>query len=311
MIMQYINSQGIKFELYNARARVISGNFHARRWKLITKQLSFGERIDAAEKDPIDYEIVFSVRGSLAERKDFCNRFTDASEYDIRKLQTGKLVYGDYSIDCFVTDATTGIAKDMVYRTEIKAVFHCSYPFWIKIQKLMFTKDASAKYDTDGMDYPYDYPYDYAIRRSGARTLQNDSPFDSRFKLTIFGPAVDPFIEIAGHKYAINGEISSGERIEIDSINKTVYKIGSKVSQNWIGKRYKLESIFEPVPPGINTLNWDGLFGFNIDLYDERSEPPWVITKDTHEEISDRILLADKNGTLLMTSDGLYLEVIG
>ena len=280
MIMQYINSQGIKFELYNARARVISGNFHSRRWQLITKQLSFGERIDAAEKDPIDYEIVFSVRGSLSERKDFCNRFTDASEYDIRKLKPGKLVYGEYSIDCLVTEAVTGISKDQVYRTEIKAIFHCSYPFWIKIRKYTFPKDSNStstqSSDTDGMDYPYDYPYDYAVRKNSGNVLKNESQFDSRFKMTIFGPVSDPVIEIAGHKYAINGEILSGERIEIDSINKTIYKIGSKVSQNWIGKRYKPESIFEPIPPGINTLNRNGLFGFNLDIYDERSEPPWV-----------------------------------
>lgn len=304
MIMQYISSQGTKFELYDAVVKVSSGSFHRRRWKLASRKLNYGEKIISAEKDPAEYELVFTIRGPLNQRKEYCNRLAAAAEYDIRNLSEGRLIYGDYSIGCLVTESDTGISSSRPNRTDVRMIFHCPYPFWSRTEKYSFPKIIDHA-DSTGMDYPYDYPYDYASRKSGRISLQNNAHYKSHFRMTIWGPVNNPSVEIGGHTYGINGQIIAGERIEIDSRKKSILKIGSKISVNWFGKRRKEESVFEEIPAGNNSVSWDGTFGFDLVLNDERSEPPWVCEYDEVVEI----LLADSAGNMLVSADGLNLEV--
>ena len=40
--------------------------------------------------------------------------------------------------------------------------------------------------------------------------------------------------------------------------------------------RDKTNSVFEPIPGGNINLIWSGAFGFDLTLYQERSEPRWT-----------------------------------
>ena len=46
---------------------------------------------------------------------------------------------------------------------------------------------------------------------------------------------------------------------------------GQKI--NAFDLRNKEESVFEQIPPGKLALDWSGTFGFDLTLYEERSEP--------------------------------------
>ena len=99
----------------------------------------------------------------------------------------------------------------------------------------------------------------------------------SKLRLKIYGEAENPSINIAGHIYAVNGRIQTGESLLIDSITKTIVlttATGTKV--NWFDKRNRESYIFEPIPSGINSVSYNGTFGFDVTIVEERSEPKWT-----------------------------------
>ena len=131
-------------------------------------------------------------------------------------------------------------------------------------------------YSGHGADYPYDYSYDYAVSING-RIINCDSVGKSEFRLLIYGSAVNPSITIGGNRYAINGSIAEGETLLIDSSQRTITlttATGNKV--NWYDKRDRESYIFEPIPPGNNSVLWSGEFGFELTVIEKRSEPKWT-----------------------------------
>lgn len=127
-----------------------------------------------------------------------------------------------------------------------------------------------------GRTYPvFDYPFDYK-RVKGIRQINNDSYLPCHFKITIYGPVTDPELVIANHIYRVGTIVFTSERLEIDSRNNTVIKIGRLGEEtDMYNSRYKLQSVFSKIPPGQHTVTWPGGYGIDITLYDERSEPRW------------------------------------
>ena len=41
--------------------------------------------------------------------------------------------------------------------------------------------------------------------------------------------------------------------------------------------RNKLQSVFEKIPSGASVLSWEGDFGVDLTIFDERSEPKWSL----------------------------------
>lgn len=129
---------------------------------------------------------------------------------------------------------------------------------------------------TIGIGYPYDYPYDYALQLI-SRNIVCESTGSSDFRLMIYGEAVNPYVNIGGHVYAINGTIGKGETLLIDSLNKSITlttATGSKI--NWFDKRGRENYIFEPLPTGVHGVKWSGEFGFDLTVIEKRSEPKWT-----------------------------------
>ena len=109
------------------------------------------------------------------------------------------------------------------------------------------------------------------------RKIVCDSVGSSEFRLKIYGEATNPAVVINGHTYKINGTISKGESLMIDSMTKTITLTtasGKKI--NWFDKRGRKEYIFEPLPTGQSTVSWDGTFGFDLTVVEKRSEPKWT-----------------------------------
>ena len=70
--------------------------------------------------------------------------------------------------------------------------------------------------------------------------------------------------------------LESGEYIVIDSAANTVIKYRTNgTTKDLFNDRGKLQSVFTPIPGGRITINWSGMFGFDITIYAERTEPRW------------------------------------
>ena len=119
-----------------------------------------------------------------------------------------------------------------------------------------FSFDLSKK-STRKVRYPlFDLPFDFVGVREQA-AIENPSFTSSNFVMTVYGFADTPSVMIAGHPYTIHATVYEGERIVIDSSNRTVIKIGrlGEVT-NLYNSREKRYSVFQKIPSGVSPVIW-------------------------------------------------------
>lgn len=209
------------------------------------------------------------------------NRIHELAEADIEAKIPGKIFIGDYYTKGYITASTKSeylISKRLV---KLTLTLTSDNTAWYKEQTTAFIKgytgeSYSPTWDSDNVDYPYDYPYDYSISGTNKKIVC-DTIRDCNFRLKIYGEITNPSIVIGGHRYTVNGAIGKGESLLIDSIEKTIIlttATGNKV--NWFDKRNRETYIFKLIPSGQNTVVWNGNFGFDLTVIEERSEPKWT-----------------------------------
>ena len=193
-------------------------------------------------------------------------------ELDVRTKRPGRVIWGDYYIDCYISESSTEPDEADIW-TDNKLNFYCPYPFWVKEEtKEFFPKSVPA--GQEYLDYPFDYMYDYFYGNPGIGTWQTDFPFESMFKLTVYGPVSDPRVQINGYPYQVFTTLAEGEYLVIDSRHNTITKYPSGGNPvNLFDNRDKTNSVFKAIPGGTLQFNWSGAFGFDLTLYKERSEP--------------------------------------
>lgn len=211
------------------------------------------------------------------------NRLMEYAEKDVLALRHGKIIIGDYYLKCYISGSKKGkYLEDKRYMTATLTVT-TDYPQWVKESMVSFRTDGSVVTDTTqetsgkrNFDFNYDFHYDYT---SGMRnkTLNNTGFVGTNFKLIIFGAAVNPAVHVAGHTYKVNCEVQAGEYLTIDSLAQTVILTRSDGTEvNEFNQRNRASYIFGKIPSGNNAVTWDGDFGFDIVLLEERSEPKWT-----------------------------------
>lgn len=271
--LRYVASSGRSYNLRSNTLRLGRGtNFHKWKWIAIAVALKLGARVTAFKKDPAVYEAELALFGTSESKQKLLDDLHDDFELDIRNLTPGRLIWNDYYIECFAIESSTE-PDDSNMIVDNKVRFYCPYPFWIKEDTKSFFGQASGTTETF-LDYPYDYDYDYFSGGSGSATWQTDFPFKSDFRMTIYGPAVNPRIVINDQVYQILDVLEASEHVVIDSKHGTIEKTtasGQKV--NAFDLRNKAESVFEQIPAKTLSLSWPGTFGFDLTLYEERSEP--------------------------------------
>lgn len=135
------------------------------------------------------------------------------------------------------------------------------------------------------LDYPYDFPFDYGPMNQAA-SITNPELTPTPFKWQINGPVTNPIMEIAGNRYEVNGvTVPDGGILEVDGVSepKSILLRGPTGTITDVfdkGVRGSgLDSgtyIFQPIPPGTFTVGWAGNFNFFLEMWFERSEPPWI-----------------------------------
>lgn len=204
------------------------------------------------------------------------NRLYEVMEKDTLAMKYGQIVLGGYYFRCFATRSQKKnylLNKGML---EVTLTVSTDKPVWVKETTHTFLPPSAASSDTQGLGYPYGYPYDY-VADINAQSCSNPSFSASNFKLVFFGACRDPAVTIGGHTYSVECDIGHGEYLTIDSTAKTIYLTqndGTKV--NYFRFRNKEQYVFEKIPSGTNSVAWDGTFGFDLILLEERSEPKWT-----------------------------------
>lgn len=206
------------------------------------------------------------------------NRLLELAEADIATNQPGTIYVGGYYTKGFITASKKSEYLISGRYCKIELILTSDNPAWFREEGHSFrpvgNSDGSAA--VSGTDYPYDYPYDYALALSNSRIVC-DTAGSNAFKLRIYGPVIDPSVLVGTHKYAVTGSVGEGETLLIDSLSKTITLTTAQGNtQNWFHRRGRENYIFEPIPPGVQLVNWSGLFGFDLTIIEERSEPKWT-----------------------------------
>ena len=204
------------------------------------------------------------------------NRLHELADVDIAARKPGRVYVGDYYTRGYITASTKDRYNISQRFSKISIVFTSDNPAWFREQITAFRPSDDGLAGASGTDYPYDYSYDYALSLVGQR-INSPSINGSAFRIEIMGEITNPTIIIGDHVYSVEGQVGVNEVLTIDSLEKTIVLTtasGSRV--NWFDRRNRDSYIFEPIPYGMNVVNWSGNFAFNLTLIDERSEPRWT-----------------------------------
>lgn len=269
MELHYINSEGQKLDFtrppYFARDITELLDYD---WEYAMR----GNKITGFSKQPAEIPITINILAETKEEyEDACNYLFEVLEKDILKNVKGKLYYNGQYVSCNLTgskkkDWCMGVCFQLNYLRLIT-----DKPMWIKETEYNFkTADITS---TNNKRYGYRYGYRYA---NGLKdTAIMNEHFDSvHFKLRIYGPCVNPLVNIGGHSYTVHTILEDGEYLEIDSMKRTVIKTMMNGSQVNLF-HYRGKDVFAKILPGRQPISWDGKFDFDIILFEERSEPKW------------------------------------
>lgn len=273
--LKYVNSKGDVIDFREYDTQIFQGNFHSYEWGYEGTVQQFGSTVERFTKDVANYEMIVAARGGAVAREASLNYITEVTEYDIVNNVQGKLYWGDYYLSCNIISAKVEPSESFCGAEKSMGIF-APYPFWICELKKQFYPGGNLQGSDMQLDYTYTYNYDYTPADGGNNIWKTGHYAASNFKMIIYGPCIDPKININGYPYEVFDTVEKGEYIVIENKNNKVvkYRNNGTIVDLW-DYRAKLYSIFEKIPGGNLSVSWSGSFGFDIILYQERSEPKW------------------------------------
>ena len=270
--IRYIASSGNVYDLTTKNIMHRVASYYNWAWKAEGAKRQYGMRVSSFSREAAQYEaeLIFDARNP-AEARRMIKALHNDFENDMRRMTPGRLVWGDYYIDCYINGSA--VENISFWQWLVNTVqIYAPYPFWIKEEKVSLSTsgDVSGTY----LDYTYDYSYDYAAPAVGERIVYSESPFTSEFRMVIYGEAVNPRIVVNGYPYVLYTTIPAGSYVIIDSKQRTImmYSAGGQKT-NIFDFRNKTDSIFEKLPAGNLSIVWDSTFGADLTIYREQAEP--------------------------------------
>lgn len=270
--LKYINHMNEVFEFGKDGIFVDTNDLHDYEWAVTTKNEKIAALTRTVSKRQLPVKISCETEEEgIALR----NKLFEIAEKDVLAMKHGQIICGDYYFKCFVTKSQKTYYQPSRRIMEATLTLTTDYPYWVKETKVAFSNMVVAAFGLN-LDFPHDYPFDFYSNLQN-QLVNNTSFAASNFKLIIYGPCVNPTISIAGHTYKVNCTVSGNEYLTIDSATKKIFITGNTGSiTNKFNSRNRESYIFEKIPPGNHVVAWDGSFGFDVILLEERSEPKWI-----------------------------------
>ena len=271
--LKYKNHQNEVFNFGKDGIFVNSGDLHDYSWTVTKK----GNRVSALDRTVITKKLPVIIMCETEEQGIAArNRLMEVVEKDVLAMQHGRIIIGDYYFRCYVT-----ASKKKDYMTskrfmKVDLTLTSDFPYWVKETTFVFRKLGEGGGGGKNLDFAHDHPYDY-FSGMGTKTLVNTDFGSTNFRLIIYGACKDPAVYVEGHLYQVGCEVGVGEYLTIDSVSKkiTLTAVDGTVT-NVFNLRNRDSYIFEKIPPGKTVVTWEGDFGVDITLLEERSEPKWI-----------------------------------
>lgn len=308
--VKFMNHQGESLESIKDGIYVNYSDLRDYIWEYTTQS----SRIIGFQKGVVEKTIPLVILCDSEEQgAEIRNRLFEIGEKDVLKKKPGKIMIGDYYLSGYIIGSKKSSYLMNKQYMELELTFVTDTNKWNREVKYQFLPQTTIPEgpgennpDVSGgvpegqiiengavlrefafdflkpsnlkVTYPlFDLPFDF-VGTYGRRTIENDSFAECDFVMTIWGFVDNPSIRIGGHPYTVYATVYEGERLEIDSAAGTVTKIGRLGEEmNLYNAREKLYSVFQKIPPGVQTVSWPGTYGLDILIKDERSEPRWSL----------------------------------
>lgn len=205
------------------------------------------------------------------------NRLLEVVEKDVLAMQHGKIIIGNYYFKCFVTKSQKSNYLMTKRHLELTLTLTSDFPYWVKETTYVFRK-VSEDVGSEGQnfDFNFDFPYDY-YSGLGAKEMNNTGFVGANFRMVVYGACTNPAVYVAGHLYQVKCEVGASEYLTIDSSAKKIFITHNDGSTtNVFNLRNRDSYVFEKIPAGNNAVTWEGEYGVDIVLMEERSEPKWT-----------------------------------
>ena len=131
------------------------------------------------------------------------------------------------------------------------------------------------------LDLPTDLPFDLQAPRMSSRVV-NPMLSACDWRMVVYGPASNPRVRIAGNDYMLDVLIPQGGYVVVDQHARTITLTQPNGDvANVLGAAHRGSGlgsgqyIFEPIPAGSSTVEWDGSFGFDLTPILLEVELPW------------------------------------
>lgn len=271
--IKYIASSGNEYDLTTKGIIHREATYYNWTWKAEGAKRQYGMRVSSFTREAAQYEAELIFGGDPAEVRRTIQALHADFENDMRRMTPGRLVWGDYYIDCYINGSAIENLSYWKWLSNTIQIY-APYPFWIKEEKIVLA--AAAEITGSYLDYEYDYSYDYAPPALGEKLVYSESPFTSEFNLVIYGAAVNPRIVVNGYPYILYTTIPAGAYVIIDSKQRTIMMYGANGQKtNIFDFRNKTDSIFEKLPAGNLDIVWNSSFGADLTIYREQAEPEY------------------------------------
>lgn len=240
-------------------------------------------RLNTFRRAKAEWELPIGIQNDSKEKRDeLCDIFTA----DLLANQPGRLVLRDWSLKCYITQAEYEYGH---YNTELdrKVLFQVRAvdSTWTRESTRAFSgvpggspvlEDLWRDYvNTGEPNRGYDYGYNLVESHDAEIELAGAS--GNGYRITVYGPAVDPAIYINGHPVRVNVTIESGDRLVIES-NGPARSIeilkANGARLNAFNYRDKEYSPFIDLGDDVQ-LSY-GAIRFDFTAIERRSEPTWI-----------------------------------
>lgn len=271
--LKYQNHLGEIFEFGKDGIFVDTNDLHNYEWDITRKgnKISKFDRSADDKKLPVKIICKSDALGIAAR-----NRLHEVTEKDVLAGKHGKILIGDYYYKCFVTKSEKSNYLLTKRLMDVKLTLSTDNPVWVRETTNVYRKLGAGGGSGAFLDFNFDYPIDY-MAETASGTLIGSGVADSKFRMIIYGACTYPVVYINGHIYSVNCTIGANEYLTIDSDTKKIFLTANDGTIiNLFNKRNRESYIFKPIPPGQNYVTWEGDYGIDIVLIEERSEPKWT-----------------------------------
>ncbi len=270
--LKYKNHLNEVFEFGKDGIFVDTNDLHDYSWNVTKKGNKIAAIDYAVSKRKLPVTIICdSEDKGIAAR----NRLLEVVEKDVLAMKHGQIIIGGYYFKCFVTKSQKKNYLTSKRMMNVTLTLTTDCPYWVKEETFSLRKKETTG-EGKNLDLPFDFPFDYASD-NGSVELFNAGFVRTNFRMVIYGVCQNPAVYVGDHLYQVNCTVGDGEYLTIDSATKKIFLTTfDGTVQNMFNLRNRDSYIFEKIPSGQSTVAWEGSFGVDIILLEERSEPKWT-----------------------------------